>query len=74
VLVNFSSTDEQSSTFLTSGYSQSMTQVQNASVASPAQPAFVASVSPPTALSLPWGLDDYVAMLSEAVLAADAAE
>jgi iron complex transport system substrate-binding protein len=30
-------------------------------------------VSPPTALSLTWGLDDYVALLSEAALAADAA-
>ena len=74
VLVNFSATDEESNTFLTSGYSQSMTQVQNGSVASPVGPAFVASVSPPTALSLPWGLDDYVAMLSEAALAADAAK
>jgi iron complex transport system substrate-binding protein len=30
----------------------------------------VASVSPPTALSLTWGLDDYVALLSEAVTSA----
>ena len=27
----------------------------------------VASVSPPTALSLTWGLDEYVALLSDAV-------
>jgi iron complex transport system substrate-binding protein len=74
VLVNFGATEEESNTFLTSSYSQSMTQIQNGSVASPVGAAFVASVSPPTALSLPWGLDDYVTMLSEAALAADAAE
>ena len=33
---------------------------------------FVASVSPPTALSLTWGIDDYVEVLSEAANAADA--
>ena len=34
---------------------------------------FIAAVSPPTALSLTWGLDEYVAALAEAAQAADAA-
>ena len=35
-------------------------------------PELVSSVSPPTALSLPWGLEDYVAALSKAARAAGA--
>ncbi|PRY69011.1 iron complex transport system substrate-binding protein [Glaciihabitans tibetensis] len=73
VAVNFAATQEEADGFLSASYSQVMPQVQNGTVASVVGPAFVASVSPPTALSLPWGLDDYVALLSEAALAADAA-
>jgi iron complex transport system substrate-binding protein len=73
VLVNFGTTQEESDKFLAESYSQAMPQVQNGAVASPVGAAFISSVSPPTALSLPWGLDDYVALLSEAALAADAA-
>jgi iron complex transport system substrate-binding protein len=74
VVVNFGATQEETDAFLSASYSQAMPQVQNGAVASVVGPAFVASVSPPTALSVTWGLDDYVALLSEAALAADAAE
>ncbi|MET0989934.1 MAG: iron-siderophore ABC transporter substrate-binding protein [Glaciihabitans sp.] len=73
VIVNFGATQEETDAFLSASYAQVMPQVQNGAVASVVGPAFVASVSPPTALSLTWGLDDYVALLSEAALAADAA-
>jgi iron complex transport system substrate-binding protein len=73
VLVNFAGTKEETDGFLSASYSQVMPQVQNGAVASVIGPEFISSVSPPTALSLTWGLDDYVALLSEAALAADAA-
>lgn len=66
VLVNFGSTREESDAFLSAGYARAMPQVAAGRVASPVGAAFIASVSPPTALSLPWGIDDYVALLSAA--------
>ncbi|HEV7951452.1 MAG TPA: iron-siderophore ABC transporter substrate-binding protein [Glaciihabitans sp.] len=72
VLVNFGTTQEESDAFLSAGYAQAMPQVAAGAVASPVGAEFIASVSPPTALSLTWGLDDYVALLSDAVAAADA--
>ena len=74
VIINFSETQEQADTFLSAGYAQVLPQVQAGAVASPVGAAFVASVSPPTGLSLTWGIDDYVDQLSEAALAADAAK
>ena len=74
VIVNFAPTQEESDAFLNAGYAQVMPQVQNGAVASPVGADVVASVSPPTGLSLTWGIDDYVDLLSTAALAADAAE
>jgi iron complex transport system substrate-binding protein len=74
VIVNFGATEEETTAFLTAGYAQVMPQVQAGAVASPFGAAFVSSVSPPTGLSLTWGIDDYVDLLSTAALAADAAE
>ncbi|MDJ0376369.1 iron-siderophore ABC transporter substrate-binding protein [Cryobacterium sp. PH31-L1] len=67
LLVNFGSTQEQSDAFLDASYSQAMMQVQAGTVASPVGAAFISSVSPPTGLSLSWGLDDYVTLLAAAV-------
>ncbi|SDM71874.1 iron complex transport system substrate-binding protein [Cryobacterium flavum] len=67
LLVNFGSTQEQSDAFLDASYSQAMPQVQAGTVASPVGAAFISSVSPPTGLSLSWGLDDYVTLLAAAV-------
>jgi iron complex transport system substrate-binding protein len=44
-----------------------MPQVQSGAVAGVVGQAFIASVSPPTALSLTWGLEDYVQLLADAV-------
>ena len=67
LLVNFGSTQEESDAFLNASYAQAMPQVQAGTVASPVGAAFISSVSPPTGLSLSWGLDDYVALLSAAI-------
>ncbi|TFD22937.1 iron-siderophore ABC transporter substrate-binding protein [Cryobacterium sp. TMS1-13-1] len=67
LLVNFGSTQEESDAFLNASYAQAMQQVQAGTVASPVGAAFISSVSPPTGLSLSWGLDDYVALLSAAI-------
>lgn len=70
VLVNFADTEEAAHAFLDAEYAQPMTQVQRGTVAQMFGPEFVASVPPPTALSLTWSLDEYVAILSEAAQAA----
>jgi len=67
LLVNFGTTQQESDAFLSAGYAQAMPQVQSGRVASPEGAAFISSVSPPTGLSLTWGIDDYVALLSAAV-------
>ncbi|TFC93322.1 MULTISPECIES: hypothetical protein [Cryobacterium] len=72
VLVNFGSTAEESESFLSAADAQPRPQVQNGAVASPVGAALIASVSPPTGLSLTWGIDDYDALLSEAAPATDA--
>jgi iron complex transport system substrate-binding protein len=43
--------------------------VQQGAVAQLVGTEFIASVSPPTALSLPWGLDEVVDQLAAAVAA-----
>jgi iron complex transport system substrate-binding protein len=72
VLVSFSATDEEQQAFLESDAAGVMPQVQSGAVASLVGPELVAAVSPPTALSLTWGLDTFVGELSKAALAADA--
>jgi iron complex transport system substrate-binding protein len=49
-----------------------MPQVTDGALASIAGEEYVASVSPPTALSLTWGLDEYVTELSHAAERAQA--
>lgn len=73
ILVNYADTPEQSQKFLTATYAQVMPQVQSGAVAEVTGEDFVASVSPPTALSLTWGLEDYVELLAGAAAKADAA-
>jgi len=69
VLVAYADDEAALDAFLTSPAAQAMPQVAEGAVAGVVGQAFVASVSPPTALSLTWGLDDYVALLAEAVAA-----
>jgi iron complex transport system substrate-binding protein len=71
VLVSYGDTDASQQKFLTSSYGSGMSQVKAGAVAQLTGPAFISAVSPPTALSLPWGLKDYVAALSKAAKAAE---
>ncbi|HEY0249783.1 MAG TPA: ABC transporter substrate-binding protein [Gryllotalpicola sp.] len=71
VLVSYGDTADAQKAFLTSSYGSGMEQVKKDAVAQLTGPAFISAVSPPTALSLPWGLTDYVAALSTAAKAAD---
>ncbi|GAA4672031.1 iron-siderophore ABC transporter substrate-binding protein [Phytohabitans rumicis] len=66
VLVSFATTQAEQDTFLASKSAKTMPQVQNGTVASLVGAEFIASVSPPTALSVTWGLDKYVAALAAA--------
>jgi iron complex transport system substrate-binding protein len=72
ILVSYADTDAGSKAFLTSPAAQLMAQVEAGHVAEVVGTEFIASVSPPTALSLTWGLDDYVKILSKAAKAVDA--
>ena len=71
LIVSYADTAQLSKTFLTSQPAQLMDQVKRGAVAEVTGTEFIASVSPPTALSLTWGLDEYVAALSKAAKAAD---
>ena len=66
VLLSYSDTEEQAAEFLEQPYTRTLPQVQQGAVASVVGSDVIAAVSPPTILSLPWGLDTYVAELSEA--------
>jgi iron complex transport system substrate-binding protein len=69
VLVSYAPTQQRAEEILASRPLQVMDQVRNDTVASIAGEEYVASVSPPTALSLTWSLDEFVAQLSEAAQA-----
>jgi iron complex transport system substrate-binding protein len=70
VLVSYSASQAEADAFLSSPPAQLLPQVGRGTVASVVGTELVASVSPPTALSLTWALDDYVALLSAAARAA----
>jgi iron complex transport system substrate-binding protein len=72
VIVSYADDAAASEAFLTSDPAQLMAQVRGGAVAEMIGPERISAVSPPNALSLPWGLDDYVASLAEAVAALDA--
>lgn len=70
VLVSFADNEEAAQAFLTSSSTQLLPQIEAGTVASIVGTEFVSSVSPPTALSLTWGLDEYVEALAAAAKAA----
>jgi iron complex transport system substrate-binding protein len=72
ILVSYADTQEQADEFLAAPAAQLMEQVRAGTVASVVGTEFIAAVSPPTALSLTWGLEDYVSILARAARAADA--
>jgi iron complex transport system substrate-binding protein len=71
ILVSYADTPDASATFLASDPAQLMDQVREGRVAEVVGTELIAAVSPPTALSVPWGLDEFVASLSEAALTVD---
>jgi iron complex transport system substrate-binding protein len=73
VLVSFADDEKLSQQFLGSPQGRTMAQVREGRVAPVVGKEFIAAVSPPTALSLTWGLDDYTEILAKAADTADAA-
>ncbi len=70
VLVAFADTETDAQKFLAQPYAGTIPAVKTGAVASVTGTQLIAAVSPPTALSLTWGLDEYVAALAEAATAA----
>ena len=73
ILVSFADDEKLSKEFLSSSHAKTLQQVKDGTVAEVVGKDFIASVSPPTALSLTWGLEDYVEILAKAAATADAA-
>jgi iron complex transport system substrate-binding protein len=71
VLVSYSESEQRAQQVVRSEPLQVMPQVQDDAVAQIAGEAHVSSVSPPTALSLTWSLDEFVQQLSEATQQAE---
>lgn len=67
ILVSYADSEPASDAFLSSPAAQLMEQVRRGRVAEVVGEEFIASVSPPTALSLTWGLAEYVELLADAV-------
>jgi iron complex transport system substrate-binding protein len=70
ILVSFADDQAASDAFLSSAHARTMDQVRRGAVAEVVGTEFIAAVSPPTALSLTWGLDEYVDLLAGAARAA----
>ena len=66
VVVSYSDTQSEADTFVTSSHGLAIPAVKSGAVAELVGTEFIASVSPPTALSLPWGLDTLVEQLAVA--------
>jgi len=66
VVVNYSDTQEGADAFAASSYGQSIPAVKAGNLASVVGTEYISSVSPPTALSLTWGLEEFVAALAAA--------
>lgn len=71
ILVSFADDEQASQRFLSSPHGRTMDQVRRGAVAEVVGTEFIAAVSPPTALSLTWGLDEYVDLLAGAARAAE---
>lgn len=70
LLVSYHDTPEEAAAFLAADHTQAIPAVAAGAVAQVIGTEQIAAVSPPTALSLTWGLDDLVASLSTAAVAA----
>ncbi|MFH5822619.1 iron-siderophore ABC transporter substrate-binding protein [Georgenia sp. AZ-5] len=66
ILVNYASTEAEVDTFLGQSYAQTIPAVQSGAVANITGDELIAAMSPPTALSVTWGLDTYVDAIAAA--------
>lgn len=66
IVVNYATTQEEADAFLAQPYAQSIPAVARGSVATIVGESLISSVSPPSPLSLAWGVEDYVTLLAEA--------
>ena len=66
VIVSYSDTQDAADAFAASSYGQSIPAVKAGNLATVVGTEYISSVSPPTALSLTWGLDKFVAALASA--------
>lgn len=66
ILVNYAGTDAEVETFLGQSYAQAIPAVAAGAVANITGDELIAAMSPPTALSVTWGLDTYVELIAEA--------
>lgn len=73
VLVAHAATQAELDAFLESDYGKQLPQLEAGAIAPLVGEPFVAAVSPPNALSLTWGMGEYVEILSKAALAAESA-
>lgn len=73
IVVAFADTQADLDAFLAQPYAQAMPAVKAGAVAGVVGQSLVASVSPPTALSLTWGMEPYLTALTTAVAAAPVA-
>jgi iron complex transport system substrate-binding protein len=70
VLVSYSDDQKQADAFAKADTTKVMDQAKAGAIAPIVGTQLVAAVSPPTALSLTWGLDEFVSVLSKAATAA----
>lgn len=66
VVLVYATTEDELKTFLNSSYAKLMPQIKKKSYATLTGATIIASVAPPTALSLTWGLDRFVNALAKA--------
>ena len=71
ILVNYASTEEEVQTFLGQSYAKAIPAVKAGAVANITGDELIAAMSPPTALSVGWGLDEYVTAIAEAAASVD---
>lgn len=66
ILVSYAATEDAAQTFLEQSYAEAIPAVEDGAVASVVGDELIAAMSPPTALSLTWGIQEYVSLLSDA--------
>jgi iron complex transport system substrate-binding protein len=67
VLLSYASTQEEADAFAAQPHARTMPQIAAGHHATLVGDELIAAVSPPTVLSMTWGLDDYLTALSAAV-------